>query len=123
MQLEIKTLMDDNEMLSHIFLGCIPHEQLIEIKNKFVGEQNWKEKSVTIPVNLKIAGVDVNPKLFFDNWKNQMQDLIIKTAQELVADKLGSNRMRYLQDKLNTFEEILRSWEDEINWEVENPLL
>lgn len=70
MKIEVKTLMQDNEMLSHIFLGCIPHEQLKDIRDKFIGEADWQKESVKIPVELKIGGVAVNPKQFFDSWRD-----------------------------------------------------
>ena len=48
MKIEVKKLMQDNEMLSHIFLGCIPHEQLKEIREKFIGEIDNLLKEVKI---------------------------------------------------------------------------
>lgn len=126
MKIEVRDLMNDNEMLSHVFLGCIPSEKLIEIKNKYIGstgkEKDWHKESVKIPVELKIGGVGVNPKEFFDSWKNQMQDIIMKTAKELVSEKLGSKKMIDMQNKLYEYEKVLLSWESEINWEVKNPL-
>ncbi len=119
----MKQLMQDNEMLSYIFLGCIPHEQLKEIRDKFVGEKDWQKESVKIPVELKIGGVSVNPKQFFDSWIDQMQRMILDKAQELVAEKLGSKKMIDMQDKLYKYEQVLKSWEDDINWEVKNPLI
>lgn len=119
----MKQLMQDNEMLSHIFLGCIPREQLKQIKDKFIGETDWQKLSVKIPVDLKIGGVAVNPKQFFDSWKDQMQRMILEKAQELVSEKLGSKKMRDMQDKLYEYENILKSWEEDINWEVKNPLI
>lgn len=123
MKVDVKTLMDDNEMLSHIFLGCIPRDKLVEIRDKFIGEKDWEVESVKIPVELKIGGVDVNPKEFFDSWKDQMVNMIFKKSQELVAEKLGSEKMRIMQNKLNDYEQVLKSWEDEINWEVKNPFI
>ncbi len=127
MKIEVKTLMDENEMLSHIFLGCIPEEKLIEIKDKFIGtdgkEKDWQKESVKIPVEMKIGGVSVNPKEFFNSWKDQMQRMILEKAQELVAEKLGSKKMRDMQDKLYEYEQVLKSWEEKINWEVKNPLI
>ena len=127
MKIEMKDLMSDSEMLSHIFLGCIPSEKLIEIRDKFVGakgnEVDWRTESVKLPVNLKIGGVSVNPKQFFDSWKDQMQRMILEKAQELVADKLGSAKMRVMQDKLNEYEQVLKGWEDDINWDVKNPFI
>lgn len=123
MKIEIRELMDDNEMLSHIFLGCIDREDLKKIKNKYIGETDWRKESVRIPVEMKIGGVSVNPKDFFDSWKNQMQEMILKKSKQLVAEKLGSKKMREMQQKLYEYEEILSSWEEDINWNVSNPLI
>lgn len=119
--------MDENEMLSHIFLECIGREQLMKIKNQYVGtkgnEIDWEKQSVTIPVEMKIGNVPVNPKQFFDNWKNQMERMILDKAKELVAEKLGSQKMRDMQQKFYEFEQVLDCWEKEINWQVKNPLI
>ena len=127
MKIQIKDLMNDNEMLSHIFLGCFPREELMKIKDKYIGtkgnELDWKKESVTIPVEMKIGNVSVNPKEFFDTWKEQMEEMILEKAKELVAEKLGSEKMRDMQCKLYEYEQILDSWEKEINWEVKNPLI
>jgi len=127
MKIEVKQLMSDNEMLSHIFLGCIPREQLMKIKDQYIGKKgneiDWQKESVKIPVELKIGGVSVNPKQFFDSWRDQMQRMILDKAQELVTEKLGSKKMRDMQDKLYEYEQVLKSWEDDINWEVKNPLI
>ena len=127
MKIEVKDLMSDNEMLSHIFLGCIPREQLMKIKDKYIGtkgnEIDWKKESVTIPVEMKIGNISVNPKQFFDSWKDQMERMILDKAKELVAEKLGSQKMRDMQQKLYEYEQVLDSWEKEINWEVKNPLI
>lgn len=123
MKIEVKTLMDENEILSHIFLGCIPRDKLKEIKDKFIGEKDWRKESVKLTVELKIAGIGVNPENFFDSWKNQMQRMILDKAQELVAEKLGSKKMRDMQDKLYEYEQVLKSWEEDINWDVKNPLI
>lgn len=120
MEIEVRELMDNN-MLSHIFLGCIPREKLIEIKDNFVGEIDWQKESVKLPVEMKIAGVEVNPKDFFDQWKEQMQSMIKKEAIKLVAEN-GSQKMLEIQSKLSNFEMILNEWEKDINWDVDNPL-
>lgn len=123
MKIEVKELMSNNEMLSHIFLGCIPKDKLLKIRDKFINGKDWQEESVKIPVEMKIGGVSVNPKEFFNSWKDQMQELILTEAKKLVADKLGSTKMREMQNKLYDYEQVLESWESEINWQVKNPLL
>lgn len=127
MKIEVRELMNDNEMLSHVFLGCIKGKQFMQIKETYIGkagsEIDWQKESVKIPVELKIGGISVNPKAFFDSWKEQMQRIVLEKAQELVAGKLGSQKMRDMQNKLYEYERVLGSWEKEINWEVPNPLL
>jgi hypothetical protein len=127
MKIEVRELMDDEEMLSHIFLVCVPREKLIEIKEKYIGtdgnEIDWQKESVKIPVEMKIGGVPVNPKEFFNSWKEQMQGMILEQAKELVAQKLGSKNMRDMQDKLVEYEQVLESWENDINWDVKNPFI
>jgi len=123
MEIEIRELMSDHEQMSHIFLGCIPIEQLREIKTKYEKTGgNWRKDNTTVPVEMTIGGISVNPKQFFDTWRNQMQSLISKEAQKLASEKIGSQQMRAMQDKLNEFEQILKSWEKDINWDVKNPL-
>jgi len=127
MEIELRELLDDNEMLTHIFLGCIDRDKLIDIRDRYVGKEenavDWRAVSVKIPVEMKIGGVDVNPKEFFDSWKRQMGDIILKTAESLVAERLGSQKMRDMQRTLEEYEQVLKSWESEINWEVKNPLI
>ena len=123
MKIEVRELMSDNEMLSHIFLGCIPQEKLLMIRDKFIDGKDWQKESIKISVEMKIGDVDINPKEFFNSWKNQMSNLISEKANEIVKEKYGSGRIFEIQNKLYEFENILKSWEDEINWEIENPFL
>lgn len=127
MKIEVKDLMNYNEMLSHIFLGCIPVSQLKEIKDKYIGtdgnEKDWEKESVTIPVEMNIGGVSVNPKEFFDTWKDQMRRMILDEAKKLVSEKLGSHKMMDFIGQINDFSQILEHWEKEINWDVKNPLI
>ena len=46
---------------------------------------------------MKIGNISVNPKQFFDSWKDQMERMILDKAKELVAEKLGSqNNKNYI---------------------------
>lgn len=122
MDITVKTLMDENEMLSHIFLSCLTEEQLVNIQKTFIGKKDWNKENVNIPVEMKIGGYDVNPKEFFDSWKDQMSELILKQAKRLVANNL-SDKVQEIQNRIFDCNEQLKLWEAEINWDVENPLL
>lgn len=127
MLVEVKDLMDHNNMLSHLFFECVPKETLIKIKEKYIGkkgeEKDWQVESVKIPVNLTIGGYKVNPKAFFDAFRNQIVDMINKEAVKLVSEKMGSEKIRDIQNSLNSFTSILEDWEEQINWVVPNPFL
>lgn len=120
MKIELKDLLDENEMLSHIFLECIPREKLQMIKDKYIGEKDWQEESVKLPVEMKIAGVSLNPKQFFDNWKDQMQKIISKEATKLLAKKMESGKILHFIDTMNTMQEVLEDMAREINWDAPN---
>ena len=123
MKIEISVLMDNNEMLSHVFFGCIPTTKLAIIRDKYIGKIDWEKERTTIPVEMKIGGVSVNPKEFFDRWKTQMNRMILEKAKEVVSEKLGSVKIRDMINKLNDYEQILEHWESEINWDIKNPLI
>ena len=82
MKIEVRDLVSESEMLSHIFFGCIEVKDLEKIREKYIGkkgsEKDWKKDSVKIPVEMKVGGVSVNPKAFFDSWKDQMQRMILE---------------------------------------------
>jgi len=125
MKVQVRDLVDNKQMLSHIFFECLSKEELIKIKEKYIGPdetaKDWRSESVTIPVDLKIGGISVNPKAFFDQWQNQMEAMILKAAKELVAEQIGSNKLRALQSRFQQLELILESFEEDINWETINP--
>lgn len=127
MGIELRLLLDENEMLSHIFLGCMDQVQLTTIKEKYVGkdgkEKDWQQVSVKIPVTMTIGGINVNPKEFFDEWKNQMQSIILKKAQELLSTKIGTKKMQELVNRIYQIENVLGYFEEEIDWDVENPFM
>jgi len=123
MNIELRELMSENEMLSHIFLGCIKKKDLLKIKEKFVGDIDWQNESAKIPVQMKIAGVSVNPKAFFESWQEQMDKIIKESAEKLVAEKYGVGcKLQNIMYKIADFEQIISSWESEINWDIDNPI-
>lgn len=108
-------------MLSHIFLRCIDWKDLEKIRDKYIGEKDWEKESVKIPVEMKIGGVSVNPKSFFDEWRNQMKDIVSEAATKLVSEKVGSTRLSEIQHRLLAMENIVKWFENEITWDAKSP--
>lgn len=125
MEIEVKELMNDNNSLSHIFIGCMSREEITAVRDKFVGvkgnAKDWRIESVTIPVEMTIGGIPVNPKEFFKSWENQMNRMISAKATHLLSEKVGSQKMQELTSRMQDLENILKEFESEITWEVENP--
>lgn len=119
MKFTIKQLVDDKEMLSHIFLECIPHEQLMQIKDR---AGDWEENKYAVEVKLNIGGFDVNPKKFFDKFYEQYKRICKEEADKMIKEKF-SGKLSNFQDKFYEMEQVVKSWEEEINWEVKNPLI
>ena len=125
MKIEVRDLMDNKEMLSILFFECVPKEQIVQIKEKYIGtkgnEIDWQKESVKIPITMQIGGFNVNPKKFFDEWQKQMNRMILDKAKELVSEKIGSGKMAELQNRIYDMEQVLKNFETDINWDVENP--
>lgn len=119
MKYTIKQLTDDKEILSHLFLNCVPRNILEEIAEK---AGNWEENKYSIDVEVKIDGNKINPKAFFDEFYNQYENMLKKEAQKMITEQL-TNKFIEIQNKLQDFSEITESWTQEINWQIANPFI
>jgi hypothetical protein len=124
-------LTSDNTMLSHLFLDCMASDNdfLNKMGKDFKSKSEEEREKVEVEIELIINGVSVNPKNFLDHldthidtYLKSFDKMIAKKATQLVEKKLSSKAWE-LMDKLNDFVEILDSWEKDINWDIENPLV
>ena len=114
-----KELLKQENILSHVFLNCA-QDFIDEIAKKNEGKsKEWVEKR-KIDIELKIDGHVCNPKDFFDVLYEQYTDAVKKKATEIVKEQT-TETFRELSYKLQNLEEIVDSWAEDINWDVENP--
>jgi len=128
MKIEVREILRGNDVLSRLFYSCLTIDQMQMIRNENWKDKDWKTESCTIPVEMKIAGVDINPKAFFDNWNSQMNRLIADKASQLVKENYEekihiSKTLSEMQNKISDYQQIVDSWESEINWTVPNPMI
>lgn len=108
-------LLDDNNILSHVFLECLSAEQSKRIADKSLLMSEKEIKKRKIEVELIIDGESVNPKAFFDLFEKQYEEIVKKEATRLVKEQV-SEKFSDIADKIRAYEEITEEWADEINW-------
>lgn len=121
MKIEIRELVEGSSFLSDIFFECIPEEKLIQIRDKFCGDKDWQKESVKVPVELKIGGVSVNPKIFFTLLTEQIDNMVLEKAKIVTSKQIGSRKLSELAGRIYELEDIIKYFETNIKWEVENP--
>ena len=118
MEYTLEELLDRNEMMSHMFLSCMPHDELMQIKDK---QGDLSNDEFDINIEMKVDGFSVNPKEFFSKFEREFDRHVEGKAREIVREKL-SGAMDDLAGKINEMTSVVGEWETEINWDVKNPL-
>lgn len=120
MKYTIKELLDNNEIMSHMFLGgSVPYEKLMEIKDK---RGDDPDQLFEVEIEMIVDGLSIDPREFFKIFIDQYDSQVEEVARRLLSEKL-SGAMSSMANKLNDMEQVVSDWESEINWEVENPLI
>ena len=114
-----KELLDQKEILSHVFFSCAM-EFIDDIAKENEGKTKEERSLRKIDIELKIHGHVVDPKKFFDRLYDRYESHIRDEASEIVKEQT-SKVFRDLSDKITSVEEIVDSWAEDINWDVENP--
>lgn len=120
MKVKMKDALDIHNILSHIFLECTPRnilEKIAEEKNKLPKEE---QDNYTIQLDVLINGHKANPEKFFKLMEDQYVGHVKREATRIAKAQLG-DKFCDIMDKLQSTEQILDSWIDEIDWEVPNP--
>ena len=113
-------LLNDNNIMSHIFLTCLPQDLSVKIAGESSAMPREKIEKRTIEIALVIEGVSVNPKPFFNLFVDQYDDLVKKTATEIVKEQT-SEKLTEVSNKIFEINDIMNSFAVDINWEVDNP--
>lgn len=117
-----KDLLSRDHILSHFFLNCISEENLAKIaeENKNLPEEKIRAREIEIEV--KVNGISVNPKKFFDLFSDQYEDCVKREAKKMVKEQL-SEKFSEISDKLDEYRNITQQWAEDINWQSDNLLI
>ena len=114
-------LLNKNEIMSHIFLECLPEDLSNKIADKSNSMSPEGVKKRKIEIALVIEGVSVNPKPFFNLFTDQYDNLVKETATEIVKEQT-SGKLEEVSNKIFEINEIMNSFAEDINWQVDgNP--
>jgi len=127
MKYQLKDLLDQTNILSHIFLNCVTTEALEKIAEEGVklAEEGKTHKEIMergVEIELTVNGKSINPKKFFDLFNDQHTDCVKRQATELVKEQL-SEKFSEISDKLEEYKKVTEQWAEDINWNTENLLL
>lgn len=117
-------LLDQKDILSHVFFNCA-WEFIEEIADKHAPKKKGKTRDeykdkIKIDIELKIDGHVCNPRKFFEMLKDQYYRNVTERATKLVKEQT-SEKFGEIADKLRDVEEIVESWGESINWQMDNP--
>ncbi len=114
-----KELLDENNILSHVFMNCAV-DFLKDIASKNEGkEKEWIEKR-KIDIELKIDGHVCDPAKFFDVLYEQYSEKVKQKATELVKEQT-SEKFTEIVNKLHDLNNIVDSFSEDITWEMQDP--
>jgi hypothetical protein len=113
-------LLNENHILSHLFLNCLSKQELTKIADKNSGLTEEQIKNRKVEIEVFIDGISVNPKNFFNLFKEQYESHLKKLATKMLKDQV-SGKLEDIVRKIQNLQEISDSLAEEINWDIENP--
>lgn len=114
-------LRDEKNILSHLFLSCLTEEVIQKIKKSREGKSIKELEKEKIDIKVSIEGITIDPKLFFDIFEEQFDDIVKRMATKMIKEQV-SDKFREICSKLCDFEDITNAWANDINWTIiDNP--
>lgn len=123
-----KELLSESNILSHVFMECVPKKMLDKIaddtKKAMDADTNLTTEEVqenrVIEIKLFIEGEEVDLRKFFDTLWEQYETIVKKTATSMVQEQT-SDKLNEISDQIMQLRECADDLTKQINWEVENP--
>ncbi len=114
-----KEVLKDDNILSHVFLNCLPADLCTKIADENKGKTREEIESRDVDIELLINGHSVDPKKFFDLFHEQFDDMVKRCATKIVQEQV-SDKFAEISNKLDEYKNITEYWAKDINWEVNN---
>jgi ribosomal protein L33 len=117
-QFTVAELVDHKELVSHMFLTCVPKEKLEAIAKR-VGD--WEKNKTSIKIDVIVDGEPIDTREFFNLFHEQAEKLVRTEAKELLAEQC-SDMLDHFQSRMQALGEIMVDLEKNFNWDIrKNP--
>ena len=107
----IKALVDNRNIVSHLFLDCIDKEMADEIINA----EDYDINTTEVDIRLVVNGKEINISNFLNHLEEDYFKLVKRSATNLVRESL-SNRVDEISGMLDSLKNKLINIEDNIKW-------
>lgn len=111
MNYKIKDLLDNRNIVSHLFLDCIDKEMADEIINA----EDYDINTTEVDIRLVVNGKEINISNFLNHLEEDYFKLVKRSATNLVRESL-SNRVDEISGMLDSLKNKLINIEDNIKW-------
>ena len=112
MKYKVKELLDNKNLISHLFLDCIDSETVDSI----IKTKDYNVESTEIDIKLLVNDRELNIDGFLQHLNNEYFNMVKKSADSLVKKQL-SNRVYEIGEVLTELETKLKHIESNIEWD------
>ncbi len=112
MKYKVKELLDNKNLISHLFLNCIDSETVDSI----IKTKDYNVESTEIDIKLLVNDRELNIDGFLQHLNNEYFNMVKKSADSLVKKQL-SNRAYEIGEVLSELETKLKHIESNIEWD------
>ena len=112
MKYKVKELLDNKNLISHLFLNCIDSETVDSI----VKTKDYNIESTEVDIKLLVNDKELNIDGFLQHLNDQYFNMVKKSADSLVRKTL-SNRAYEIGEMLSELENKLKHIENNIEWD------
>ena len=111
MKYKIKDLLDNRNMVSHLFLDCIDKE----MAEKITSCEDYDINTTEVDIKLLINGKEISISNFLDHLEEDYFKMVKRSADNLVRESL-SNRVDEISCMLDSLKDKLVHIENNIEW-------
>jgi hypothetical protein len=110
-------LLNEQDILAHLFLNCIDKENLNKIANININLSKEEIENREIDIQLIIDGKEYNPRNFFELFfKGYSQD--IRKEASIIFREKTSEKLIDIINKIMEFEQICNDLSNQLNWDI-----
>lgn len=112
----IQELVSNNEIMSHLFLECVPSGTLKKIAED---AGDWEKNKYSVKIQLLVEGKPIDTRPFFKLFYDQYSNMVEKKAKQILAER-SVEKLEEVMNKVQEFSQMIQYCIDDIDYKVEN---